>query len=106
MKHKSGGVVDLEFISQFLVLAYGQQFPELYAYSDNIRILDAAAACGLMSETEAHALQQAYQQLRGVSHRETLQPADGSSQPDLTAAEQAVQASWQRVMLEAVASHH
>ena len=106
VKHKSGGVVDLEFISQFLVLAYGQQFPELYAYSDNIRILDAAAACGLMSETEAHALQQAYQQLRGVSHRETLQPADGSSQPDLTAAEQAVQASWQRVMLEAVASHH
>ena len=106
VKHKSGGVVDLEFISQFLVLAYGQQFPELYAYSDNIRILDAAAASGLMTTAEAHALQQAYQQLRGVSHRETLQPADGSSQPDLTAAEQAVQASWQRVMLEAVASHH
>lgn len=106
VKHKSGGVVDLEFISQFLVLAYGQQFPELYAYSDNIRILDAAAASGLMTTVEAHALQQAYQQLRGVSHRETLQPADGSSQPDLTAAEQAVQASWQRVMLEVVASHH
>ncbi len=106
VKHKSGGVVDLEFISQFLVLAYGQQFPALYAFSDNIRILDAAAACGLMSETEAHALQQAYQQLRGVSHRETLQPADDSSLPDLSAAEQAVQASWQKVMLEAFASHH
>lgn len=106
VKHKSGGVVDLEFISQFLVLAYGHQFPALYTYSDNIRILDAAAACGLMSEAQAHDLQQAYQQLRGVSHRETLQPADGSAQPDLSAAEQAVQASWQRVMLEAVVSHH
>lgn len=106
VKHKSGGVVDLEFISQFLVLAYGAQFPALYAYSDNIRILDAAAASGLMPEAEAHGLQQAYQQLRGVSHRETLQPADGSSQPDLTAAEQAVQASWQKVMLEVSASHH
>jgi len=106
VKHKSGGVVDLEFISQFLVLAYGQQYPALYAFSDNIRILDAAVACGLMSANEAHDLQHAYQQLRGVSHRETLQPADGSSQPDISAAEQAVQASWQKVMLEAVASRH
>ena len=99
VKHKSGGVVDLEFISQFLVLAYANQYAELYTYSDNIRILDAAAACGLMSVDEASALQQAYQQLRGVSHRETLQPADDSARPDLSLAEQAVQASWQRVLL-------
>ncbi len=48
VKHASGGVVDLEFISQYLVLAYGAQQPALYQYSDNIRILEAAAAVGLM----------------------------------------------------------
>ncbi len=48
VKHASGGVVDLEFISQYLVLAYGCQQPALYQYSDNIRILHAAAAAGLM----------------------------------------------------------
>ena len=100
VKHKSGGVVDLEFISQFLVLAYGHQFPALYTYSDNIRILDAAAASGLMTQAQAFDLQQAYQQLRGISHRETLKPADGSLQPDISAAEQAVQASWQQVFHE------
>jgi glutamate-ammonia-ligase adenylyltransferase len=100
VKHKSGGVVDLEFISQFLVLAYGHQFPALYTYSDNIRILDAAAASGLMTQAQAFDLQQAYQRLRGISHRETLKPADGSLQPDISAAEQAVQASWQQVFHE------
>ena len=101
VKHKSGGVVDLEFISQFLVLAYGHRYPALFTYSDNIRVLDAAAACGLMSSEETCALQQAYQQLRGISHRETLQPADPLSMPDISAAEHAVQASWLRVFLEA-----
>jgi len=97
VKHRSGGIVDLEFISQFLVLAYGGQYPALYQYSDNIRILDAAMASGLMTAQQAVALQQAYQLLRGVSHRDTLQPAQQLLEQDLSAAEQAVRFSWQQV---------
>lgn len=97
VKHTAGGVVDLEFISQYLVLAYGAQYPALYQYSDNIRILDAAAACGMMSLSEASALQQAYQDLRGVSHRLTLEPADVTDMPDLSSALAQVQQSWQQV---------
>ena len=103
VKHALGGVVDLEFISQYLVLAYGGQYPALYQYSDNIRILDAAAAAGLMPLSQAQELQQAYQDLRGVSHRLTLEPADSSLLPDLSAAMHKVQLSWQQVLLQAAA---
>ena len=98
VKHASGGVVDLEFISQYLVLAYATKFPALYQYSDNIRILDAAVAAGLMPLEQAALLQQAYRDLRGVSHRLTLEPVDTTDLPDVSAAMQQVQASWVMVL--------
>jgi glutamate-ammonia-ligase adenylyltransferase len=97
VKHRAGGIVDLEFISQFLVLAYSAQYPALYEYPDNIRILDAAAASGLLAQQQVESLQQAYQLLRGVSHRQTLQPVTDPLTQDLSKAEQAVQLSWQQV---------
>ena len=96
VKHKAGGIVDLEFISQFLVLGYAASYPALYQYSDNIRILDAAAEAGLMPLGQAQQLQQAYQQLRGISHRQTLAPAQGAAEEDLSAAEQQVRDAWQQ----------
>ncbi|RVU33148.1 bifunctional [glutamate--ammonia ligase]-adenylyl-L-tyrosine phosphorylase/[glutamate--ammonia-ligase] adenylyltransferase [Rheinheimera riviphila] len=98
VKHASGGVVDLEFISQYLVLAYAAKFPCLYQYSDNIRILDAAVVAGLMPLAQAALLQQAYRDLRGVSHRLTLEPVDTTDLPDVSAAMQQVQASWALVL--------
>jgi [glutamine synthetase] adenylyltransferase / [glutamine synthetase]-adenylyl-L-tyrosine phosphorylase len=98
VKHATGGVVDLEFISQYLVLAYASKFPALYQYSDNIRILDAAVVAGLMPVAEAELLQKAYQDLRGISHRLTLEPADTRQLPDVSAAMQTVQASWAKVL--------
>lgn len=98
VKHKAGGIVDLEFISQFLVLGYAARYPALYQYSDNIRILDAAAASGLMPTAQAEQLQQAYQQLRGSAHRQTLAPADTATE-DFTVAEQQVRDAWQQFML-------
>lgn len=93
VKHASGGIVDLEFISQFLVLAYAADHPELYHYSDNIRILDAAALVGLLTEAQAHELQSAYRQLRAVSHRQTLAPA--TEEPvEVASATVAVQRVW------------
>jgi glutamate-ammonia-ligase adenylyltransferase len=98
VKHAAGGVVDLEFISQYLVLAYAATFPALYQYSDNIRILDAAVVAGLMPFEQAGLLQQAYRDLRGVSHRLTLEPVDTTDLPDVSTAMQQVQASWASVL--------
>lgn len=98
LKHSAGGIVDLEFLSQYLVLAYGWQYPALYRYTDNIRILEAAADCGLLTTEQSHTLQEAYQLLRGVGHRLTLAPATLPDSSRLADARAAIQQSWQQFL--------
>ena len=93
-KHSVGGIVDLEFISQYLVLGYSAQHASLYRYTDNIRILDAAAATALLTPAQAEQLQQAYQLLRGAGHRQTLAPATLPTEDRLSQAKQQVEAVW------------
>ena len=95
VKHSVGGIVDLEFLSQYLVLAYGHQHPELYRFTDNIRILEAATHCGLVSATQASSLVEAYQVLRGVGHRQTLAPATVTTDERLKHLQEQVQQTWQ-----------
>ena len=59
---------------------------------------DLAAALQTIREIgDPQALQQAYQDLRGVSHRLTLEPADLTDLPDLSLALAQVQVRWQQV---------
>jgi len=95
VKYSAGGIVDLEFISQYLVLAHGKDYPALYRYSDNIRILDAAGEAGLLRADQVIALQQAYQLLRGWGHRLTLAPARVPTESRLAEARNAVHQVWQ-----------
>ncbi|MDX3773327.1 bifunctional [glutamate--ammonia ligase]-adenylyl-L-tyrosine phosphorylase/[glutamate--ammonia-ligase] adenylyltransferase [Chromatiaceae bacterium AAb-1] len=97
LKHSAGGIIDLEFISQYLVLAYSGQYPALYEFTDNIRILDAAAASALLSTAQTTALQQAYQLLRGVGHRLTLAPATLPAEARLEQARADVKQVWQQL---------
>ena len=99
-KHSHGGIVDLEFISQYLVLAFGAQYPALYRFSDNIRILDAAAASGLLTTEQSEQLQQAYQLLRGAGHRLTLAPATLPDADELQQAKSQVSAIWQQLFAD------
>ena len=96
-KHSAGGIIDLEFISQYLVLAHGAVYPALYQYTDNIRILDAAAQAGLLAANEVLQLQQAYQLLRGAGHRQTLAPATLPAADELLQAKAVVEQVWQRL---------
>jgi [glutamine synthetase] adenylyltransferase / [glutamine synthetase]-adenylyl-L-tyrosine phosphorylase len=96
-KHSIGGIVDLEFISQYLVLAYATNNPSLFQYSDNIRVLDAAADCGLLTQQQVSQLQQAYQLLRGAGHRHTLAPATLPTDDSLLQAKQQVEQVWQQL---------
>ncbi|MDX1677392.1 bifunctional [glutamate--ammonia ligase]-adenylyl-L-tyrosine phosphorylase/[glutamate--ammonia-ligase] adenylyltransferase [Arsukibacterium sp.] len=97
VKHSAGGIVDLEFISQYLVLAHGRDYPALYQFSDNMRILEAASDAGLIAATQAADLQQAYQLLRGWGHRQTLAPARVPTESRLANARAAVEQVWQQL---------
>ncbi|WP_237219063.1 bifunctional [glutamate--ammonia ligase]-adenylyl-L-tyrosine phosphorylase/[glutamate--ammonia-ligase] adenylyltransferase [Rhodoferax aquaticus] len=72
VKHSPGGMVDIEFAVQYLVLAYGNQYPELLANVGNISLLLRAQDCGLLpAGVGAHA-GHAYRVLRQIQHRARL----------------------------------
>ena len=83
LKHGVGGIVDLEFIVQFSVLAGAHAHPNLLIWTDNIRILEQMAVSGLLTTAQAEALMEAYRQLRARGHRRTL-----LGEPTLIAAEE------------------
>lgn len=68
IKHDSGGMVDIEFMVQFLVLAYSSSHPELTANSGNLALLQTAAELGLISLTSSEALRDLYRELRRLQH--------------------------------------
>ncbi len=75
LKHGRGGIGDIEFIVQFLVLANAAREPALIEYSDNIRQLDALAACGVVTAEEAEGMQRVYRHYRRRQHHLALETA-------------------------------
>lgn len=72
LKQDAGGIVDIEFMAQYAVLAWSGSNPDLAHYSDNVRILEDAARTGCLSSDDATALIQAYLRERAESHRLAL----------------------------------
>ena len=73
IKKSQGGVIDIEFIVQYLVLSHSKNHPELTEHTDNIRILDACAITGLMSVSIAQELKEIYLKYRKYLHQLSLQ---------------------------------
>ena len=72
VKHSAGGMVDIEFAVQFLVLSQGSLHPELLANVGNIGLLVRAQACGLLPDEVGDKAAQAYRALRQIQHRARL----------------------------------
>jgi [glutamine synthetase] adenylyltransferase / [glutamine synthetase]-adenylyl-L-tyrosine phosphorylase len=72
VKHSPGGMVDIEFAVQFLVLGYGAQHPELLPNVGNIALLHRAQACGLVPPPVGEQAALAYRVLRQLQHRARL----------------------------------
>ena len=99
LKQGAGGIVDIEFMMQFFVLAYAHQYSDLMAFSDNMRILDAVAKAELLTQEQVAQLQQAYQTYRSKYHRVALQNEKPIVESTCyTEQRAAVQSIWQAVM--------
>lgn len=72
LKQGAGGLVDLEFLVQYLVLANAGRFPELVRYSDNVRQLEVIGAASLLGAADSAALRDAYLTFRQRLHRRAL----------------------------------
>jgi glutamate-ammonia-ligase adenylyltransferase len=76
LKHDSGGIVDVEFSVQYLVLAYAPTHPELADNIGNIALLKRASALKVLPETIALPAADAYRELRRQQHRIKLAGAE------------------------------
>ncbi len=72
IKHDSGGMVDVEFIVQYLVLAHAHQYPQLTANIGNLALLKLAAELGLIPLGIAEQTRALYRMLRQTQHRMRL----------------------------------
>jgi glutamate-ammonia-ligase adenylyltransferase len=72
IKQDEGGVTDIEFIVQYLVLMEARRQVELLRFSDNIRQLESLAKFGILEEADADALANAYRAYRRRMHHLSL----------------------------------
>lgn len=101
IKVDAGGITDIEFITQYLVLRYAHVKPKLTRWSDNVRILELLAQNDIMDEDEARALTHAYTTLRDALHHLALQELPGNvSQESFAQERQQVSASWQKWLVQ------
>ena len=72
LKQDRGGIVDIEFIVQYLVLLNAHKFNELVIYPDNVRQIQALSETGILDEKVAHLLRRIYLVYRATVHRLNL----------------------------------
>jgi len=102
LKHDPGGMVDIEFIVQYLVLAYARQYPDLLGNLGNIALLGIAAKHQLISEMDAIEIGNAYRMFRAQQHRLRLDGAEKirvsiHEHPDFAKAKASVTKLWETV---------
>lgn len=68
LKQGKGGIGDIEFLVQYLVLANAVNHSSVIEYTDNIRQLDALAADNLIDSATAGKLQDCYRTYRHRAH--------------------------------------
>jgi [glutamine synthetase] adenylyltransferase / [glutamine synthetase]-adenylyl-L-tyrosine phosphorylase len=96
VKNDAGGMVDIEFIVQTLVLTHANAYPFLVENKGNIALLLFAGENGLLPAAQSHALADAYRAYRAFQHHCRLAGEDRAvdTQSRFQAERHAVTAAW------------
>ena len=98
VKHSAGGMMDVEFAVQVLVLEQARSHPALIGNVGNIALLQRAEAAGLLPTRVGAAAADAYRELRRAQHRARLNEEPTQLPPDAMAEQRAaVLALWRAV---------
>ncbi|MFW5825248.1 MAG: bifunctional [glutamate--ammonia ligase]-adenylyl-L-tyrosine phosphorylase/[glutamate--ammonia-ligase] adenylyltransferase [Marinobacter sp.] len=105
IKHDVGGLIDIEFMVQYLVLAHAGVHPELTQWSDNIRQLEELGRAGVLPVKDTEKLRETFITLRSTIHRRALQNLNSQVAGDAFPDERAyVRQMWQQLMTEGASS--
>ena len=98
VKHSPGGMVDIEFAVQYLVLSQSCNEPKLLGNVGNIALLMHAQACGLLPAQVGERAAAAYRTLRQLQHRARLNEEHTEvDQTEVVAERDAGMALWNAV---------
>ncbi|GAW96904.1 MULTISPECIES: bifunctional [glutamate--ammonia ligase]-adenylyl-L-tyrosine phosphorylase/[glutamate--ammonia-ligase] adenylyltransferase [Colwellia] len=100
IKQGRGGLVDIEFIAQFFVLAYAKKYRELMLVSDNLGIFKILLTLGLLAKTEQQQLSNMYQKLRALGHQATMQNAEPLVPRENLVGQGAMVDIWQKRLID------
>jgi len=100
IKHDTGGLVDLEFAVQALVLRYAHAYPTLRADHGNIALAIRAGELGLVPVAVGSDAANAYRRLRSKQHAIRLQGAERAVVPitELTDERKAIRAFYEAAL--------
>jgi glutamate-ammonia-ligase adenylyltransferase len=99
LKQDAGGIADIEFLVQYLVLQNAGARPELLRWPDNVRQIEDLRDAGLLSAADSELLHEAYVEFRQRLHRLALANAPGRVPvAEVEALRNRVRALWQRIM--------
>ena len=98
VKHSPGGMLDVEFAVQYLVLAHSAAHPGLIDNVGNIALLQRAEGYGLLAAGVGGAAADAYRELRRAQHQARLDERPTQVDPEsMRAQRDAVLALWRAV---------
>jgi glutamate-ammonia-ligase adenylyltransferase len=99
LKHDRGGMIDIEFAVQCLVLGHSHRHPDLTGNLGNIALLRMAAGHGLLDADLAERCREAYRDFRRLQHALRLNGARYARVPceQVAAQADAVAALWRSV---------
>lgn len=99
VKHDAGGMIDIEFAVQFIVLRYASAHPELIGDIGNIALLRLAGALGLIDAGLADRAANAYRVFRKLQHQIRMQGEERArvAPERLTPEIESVQRLWEEL---------
>ncbi|MDO6653447.1 bifunctional [glutamate--ammonia ligase]-adenylyl-L-tyrosine phosphorylase/[glutamate--ammonia-ligase] adenylyltransferase [Colwellia sp. 1_MG-2023] len=96
IKQGAGGLVDIEFIAQYLVLAHSCEHKSLTERCDNLGIFKLLAKLDILTSGEQDILTSNYQQLRHLGHVATLRNENLLIDNSLLPEKEQVSALWHK----------
>lgn len=99
VKQSAGGLVDLEFLVQYLVLKHAASEPQLAVYTDNWRQIEALSAAGILAPAQSSILLRCGRSYREWLHHCTLRDVNNLARSDQLITERVqVKQLWQHFM--------
>jgi glutamate-ammonia-ligase adenylyltransferase len=99
LKQDRGGMVDIEFLVQYLILLNSHDHHQLLKWTDNVRLIQALAQTSIIDEETAYFLRKAYLVYRAAGHRLSLQEKPAKVPEDrFRNLQEKVKEIWQRFL--------